>query len=64
MDTFPGPVNPKDHIPKLKNIIKQLEDLVLWHITHGDLSSAQNIAGKVGRKRELLRILEQAEGGQ
>lgn len=47
-------------VKKLREAVRQQEALVLWHIRHDNLKFANEIAGGIVRKRELLRILEAA----
>ncbi len=49
---------------RLRESIRQSEDLVRWHVGHDNLKIALEIASKITHKRELLRILESSTEGK
>jgi hypothetical protein len=45
---------------RLHEAIRQGERLVLWHLERDNSKVALDIAGRVAKQRELLRIVEQS----
>jgi len=44
-------------IAKLRESIRQKEELVRWHVERDSMNLAYIIAGRIVRQRELVRIL-------
>lgn len=49
---------------KLRESIRQTEDLVRWYINHGNQKDALDQAARVTKFRELLRILDGNKDGE
>lgn len=54
----------RGHIEKLREYIRQAQELIRWNLKRGDHRLVEEIAGKVAKRREIIRAFEADEEGR